>query len=198
MKTINKYLLFYSVILSMALLAFFHYTKKLRVENLAYRNNVYILMDSVANYQVSDSLNALQIGELQLKLSEYKKFREEDAKLIKKLKADKPQTIVKTETKTEYKIITQIKDSIVYKDTIKLINYSSKWTDLRGFIDKDSIHVNISNREELLLVEALQRKKFIGIKLPVWLFGYKKKTIDIISKNPNTTVNKIEYINIKK
>lgn len=155
-------------------------------------------MDSVASYRVSDSINAFQIGELQLKLSEYKKYREEDAKLIKKLKADKPQTIVKTETKTEYKIITQIRDSVVYKDTLKAINYSSKWTDLHGFISDDSIQINIANREELMLVEALQRKKFIGIKLPVWLFGYKRKTVDVVSKNPNTTIKSVEYINIKR
>lgn len=198
MKIINKILIIYSAILLVVSLAFFHFGKKLIKENKAQKNNIEVLLDSVATYKISDSLNAIHLGELQFELSEYKKYREEDAKLIKKLKADKPQTIIKTETKTEYKIITQIRDSIIYKDTIKAIDYSSKWTDLHGFINNDSIHINISNREELLLVEAIQRKKFIGIKLPVWLFGYKRKTLDIVSKNPNTTIKDIEYVNIKK
>lgn len=198
MKIINKILIIYSAILLVVSLAFFHFGKKLIKENKAQKNNIEVLLDSVATYRISDSLNAIHLGELQFELSEYKKYREEDAKLIKKLKADKPQTIIKTETRTEYKIITQIKDSIIYKDTIKAIDYSSKWTDLHGFISNDSIHINISNREELLLVEAIQRKKFIGIKLPVWLFGYKRKTLDIVSKNPNTTIKDIEYVNIKK
>lgn len=196
-KDINKYLVIYSVILSVALLAFYKHGKKLKVENLAYRQNVAALMDSVAHYQVNDSLSASQIGELQLKLSEYEKYRKEDAELIKKLKADKPQTIIKTETKTEYKIKTELKDSIVYKDTLKTINYTSKWTDLHGFINSDTLQVKIINREELILVESLQRKKFLGIKLPGWLFGYKQKTLDVVSKNPNTTIVDIEYVNLR-
>ena len=117
LKNLNKYLVIYSVILSVALFGFYRYQKKLKIENLAYRQNVTVLMDSVAHYQVNDSLNASQIGELQLKLSEYKKYRQEDIELIKKLRADKPQTIIKTETKTEYNIKTELKDSIIYKET---------------------------------------------------------------------------------
>lgn len=196
-KNINKYLVIYSVILSVILLAFYEHGKKLKVENLAYRQNVAVLMDSVAHYQVNDSLNASQIGELQLKLSEYKKYRKEDAELIKKLKADKPQTIIKTETKTEYKIKTELRDSIVYKDTLKAINYVSRWTDLHGFISNDTLQVKIINREELILVESLQRKKFLGIKLPGWLFGYKRETLDVVSRNPNTAIQNIEYIKLK-
>ena len=193
-KNINKYLVIYSVILSAALLAFYEHGKKLKVENLAYRQNVAVLMDSVAHYQVNDSLSASQIGELQLKLSEYKKYRKEDAELIKKLKADKPQTIIKTETKTEYKIKTELRDSIVYKDTLKAINYVSHWTDLHGFISNDTLQVKIINREELIFVESLQRKKFLGIKLPGWLFGYKRETLDVVSRNPNTINNKKQFI----
>ena len=197
LKNLNKYLVIYSVILSVALFGFYQYQKKLKIENLAYRQNVTVLMDSVAHYQVNDSLNASQIGELQLKLSEYKKYRKEDTELIKKLRADKPQTIVKTKTETKYKIKTELRDSVIYKDTLKAINYSSYWTDLHGFISKDTIQINIANREELVLVESLQRKKFLGIKLPGWLFGYKQKTLDVVSKNPNTTITDIEYVNLR-
>ena len=160
LKNLNKYLVIYSVILSVALFGFYQYQKKLKIENLAYRQNVTVLMDSVAHYQVNDSLNASQIGELQLKLSEYKKYRQEDIELIKKLRADKPQTIVKTKTETKYEIKTELRDSVIYKDTLKAINYTSYWTDLHGFISKDTIQINIANREELVLVESLQRKKF--------------------------------------
>ena len=197
LKNLNKYLVIYSVILSVALLAFYEHGKKLKVENLAYRQNVAVLMDSVAHYQVNDSLNASQIGELQLKLSEYKKYRKEDTELIKKLRADKPQTIVKTKTETKYKIKTELRDSVIYKDTLKAINYSSYWTDLHGFISKDTIQINIANREELVLVESLQRKKFLGIKLPGWLFGYKREILDVVSRNPNTTIQNIEYVKLK-
>ena len=197
LKNINKYLIIYSVILSVAFLVFLEHEKKLKDENLAYRNNVAVLMDSVANYKVSDSLNASQIGELQISLSEYKKYRQEDAELIKQLRADKLQTITKTITETVSKVEIQLKDSIAYLDTLKMIDYRSYWTDLHGYISNDTLQVDIINREELLVVESLQRKKFIGIKLPKWLFGYKRKTVDILSKNPNTTIVNIEYVNFR-
>lgn len=197
LKNLNKYLVIYSAILSVALFGFYQYQKKLKIENLAYRQNITVLMDSVAHYQVNDSLSASQIGELRLKLSEYKNYRKEDTELIKKLRADKLQTIIKTKTETKYKIKSELRDSIIYKDTLKAINYSSYWIDLRGFIGKDTIQINIANREELVLVESLQRKKFLGIKLPGWLFGYKQKTLDIVSKNPNTTIANIEYVNLR-
>lgn len=154
-------------------------------------------MDSTNHYKVADSLNAIQVKELQLSLAEYKKYRADDMALIKKLKADKAQTVVKTETKTEYKIKTEIRDSIVYKDTLKAFQYHNKWTDIIGLLNKDSVDLQIKNREELMLVESLQRKKFLFFKLPVWLFGYKHKSLDVVSKNPNTTIVSTEYVNFR-
>ena len=73
----------------------------------------------------------------------------------------------------------------------------SRWTDLHGFISNDTLQVKIINREELILVESLQRKKFLGIKLPGWLFGYKREILDVVSRNPNTTIQDIEYVKLK-
>jgi hypothetical protein len=134
------------------------------------------------------------VSALEIKLSEYKKFRQDDAALIKKLKTDKPETIIKTVTNTEYEIKTEIE----YVDTVKSFVYKSKWVDVFGKLRADSVNLKIKNREELLLVESVQRKKFIGIKLPVWLFGYKAKSIDVVSKNPNTNITNIEYTKINK
>lgn len=197
MKNLNKILLILSAVLLWAFLGTYRHVKRLKVENLAYRQNISVLMDSTNHYKVADSLNAIQVKELQLSLSEYKKYRQDDQALIKKLKADKAQTIIKTETKTEYKIKTEIKDSIVYKDTLKAFQYHSRWTDITGLLNSDSINLQIKNREELILVESQQRKKFLGIKLPIWLFGYKYKSLDIISKNPNTTIVSTEYVNFR-
>lgn len=197
MKNLNKILLILSAILLVAFLAIWNYAKRLKVENLAYRQNVSVLMDSTNHYKVADNLNAIQVRELQLSLSEYKKYRQDDQALIKKLKADKVQTVVKTETKTEYKIKTEIRDSIVYKDTLKAFQYHNRWTNIIGLLSSDSVDLQIKNREELILAESLQRKKFLGIKLPIWLFGYKHKTVDVVSKNPNTTIIDVEYVNFR-
>lgn len=194
LKNFDKNMALYSVIVTVLLLASYYYNKKIMLDLRKYEKNVSVLMDSVNHYKVSDSLNASQVLALEIKLSEYKKFKHDDAELIKKLKADKPETIIKTVTNTEYEIKTEIE----YIDTIKSFAYKSKWIDVFGKLCADSVNIKIKNREELLLVESIQRKKFIGIKLPVWLFGYKAKSLDVVSKNPNTDITSIEYTKINK
>lgn len=166
-------------------------------------NNQIVLMDSIHKYKVADSLNAAKVDVLELSLSEYKKYREDDAKLIKKLEAEKLAAVssVKTITKTEIKTV--IKDSIIYRDkenidTVKQIKYESKWTSINGFIDNDTLNIEVQNREELLIAESLTKKKIWFVKLPVKIFGYKTKSLDAVSKNPNTQITNLEYIQIYK
>ena len=129
---------------------------------------------------------------------------EPKSKLIKKLKADKLSATTSINTTTNTKIKVQIKDSIIYKDrvvpidTVKQIDFDSKWTSVHGYLANDTINLDIENREELLVAESFIRKRFIGIKLPIWLFGYKTKSIDVVSKNPNTKITNLEYIQIYK
>jgi hypothetical protein len=192
------------IVIILALAFLISRTLKLQEENKRLTNNQIVLLDSMQVYKVADSLNAAKINVLELSLSDYKKYREEDAKLIKKLKADKLSATTSINTTTTTKIKVQIKDSIIYKDrvvpvdTVKQINFDSKWTSVRGYLANDTVNLDIENREELLVAESFIRKKFIGIKLPIWLFGYKTKSIDVVSKNPNTKITNLEYIQIYK
>ena len=61
----------------------------------------------------------------------------------------------------------------------------------------DTALLQINNREELLVTISKQKKRFLGIRLPGWLFGYKQKQIDVISKNPNTVIKNIDFIQIR-
>lgn len=177
---------------------------KLQEENKRLTNNQTVLLDSMQTYKVVDSLNVAKINVLELSLSDYKKYREEDAALIKKLKADKLSAATSINTTTTTDIKASVKDSIIYKDrfvpidTVKQINYDSKWTSVYGYLANDTINLNIVNREELLIAESFVKKRFIGIKLPIWLFGYKTKSVDVVSKNPNTEIKNLEYIQIYK
>lgn len=180
------------------------YIGNLQRENKRLTNNQAVLLDSMQTYKVADSLNVAKINVLELSLSDYKKYREEDAALIKKLKADKPSAATSINTTTTTDIKALIRDSIIYKDrvvpidTVKQINYDSKWTSVHGYLANDTINLNIVNREELLIAESFVKKRFIGIKLPIWLFGYKTKSVDVVSKNPNTEIKNLEYIQIYK
>lgn len=185
------------VLLAIAIVAVLQ-VDKLRKENNLLKTNQETLLSDIERYKIADSINVARIGELNLSLSEYKKYRAEDAELIKKLKADKLAAVsnVKIETKIEQVPVT-IHDTIYKQAQLKAFDYKSKWTDVSGIIMPDSVLLDIANREELIITESYQKKKFWFIKLPAWLFGYKSKKIDIISKNPNTEVVGAEFITIK-
>ena len=182
------------IILAACFISFSH----LKNENKRLKANQETLLDSVKSFKVSDSLKAITVGNLELSLKQFKKYHADDAILIKQLKGQKPEVIIKPSIQTEYKIKTKLKDSIIYKDTIKTILYNSKWNYVNGFIAKDTISLSIINYDELLITESLQKKKFLFFKLPISIFGYKQKILNVISKNPNTKIISTEYITVKK
>lgn len=173
-------------------------TVKLQKENDSLKSNQATLLNGIEHYKLADSLNAVKVGELSLSLKEYKKYRAEDAALIKKLKSDKLNAIgsIKTETIIEH-VPVHVRDTVYELEKLKAFDYKSKWTDVTGIIKPDSVLLSIANREELLITESFEKKKFLFIKLPAWLFGYKSKKINVVSKNPNTTVTNAEFISIK-
>lgn len=169
----------------------------LKNENKKLKANQETLLDSVKSFKVSDSLKAITVCNLELSLKQFKKYRIDDAILIKQLKGQKTRVIIKPSVQTEYKVRTELKDSIIYKDTLKTILYKSKWNYISGFVDKDTMNLNIINYDELLITENLQKKKFLIFRLPISIFGYKRKALNVISKNPNTKIISAEYITIK-
>lgn len=181
--------------------------QKLQQENKRLTSNQEILLMQDAlkenQYRVNDSLSAIKINELQLSLNEYKNYRHEDSQLINKLNISTStlQKIITTQTQTINNLKTQVHETIRLDtitntiDTIKCFNYVSNWLNISGCIDKDSVDIQVINKESLLITESLQKKKFWFIKLPIWLFGYKNKQVDVLSKNPATQIINVEYIN---
>lgn len=158
------------------------------------------LLDSLEHFKINDSLNAVTTKSLYLTINDLKKYRADDYNLIKSLKSkigsNETKTIIKPIIENHTKFTTLY--DTVYLDSIKHFEYNNTWTDLKGIVYKDSIHIDIKNKEELIITENLIKKKFLFFKLPVKLFGYKSKNISVISKNPNTNVIKVEYVNISK
>ena len=202
MKT--KILIFLSVIILGALSI--HKINTLKEENKRLSNNQSVLMAENNYYKVRDSLNAISAYQLEFKIAELEKYRQEDLKLIKDLKISKSSLEkiidIKTQSVNKYKALLRdsiTRDTVINRiDTIKCFEYKSVWTDIKGCINKDIVDLQIKNRESLIAIENLEKKKFLFFKLPIWLFGYKSKKLDVISNNPNTIITNIEYIAVKK
>ena len=166
---------------------------KENMEVLLKSNNDLIL--KARNYQIQDSLNVAQIKSLELTVKEFKTYQEKDAKLIKSLKIRNKdlEALVNTKLETRDTILVAVHDTV---SGIATFNYTSAWTDLSGTIDivKDTMQVNITNREDLEIIESVTRKRFLG-----FLWYCKKlesRKIDVVSHNPNTTIKNVSYTKI--
>lgn len=203
-------------IIAVAILAFvlaFHKIHKLKEENARLLSNQEILltqkqavMAESQAYRVSDSLNAAKVSELQFTLKEYKKYRAQDLQLIEQLKVKKSdlQKVIDSQTETINSLSAKLNDSIRIDtvtnivDTLKCFDYKSKWTDVSGCIDlkRDSINLQIKNRESLKIVETVVYKRFLGF---LWKTNkVKDRQVDVVSENPNTTITNLDYVSIKR
>ena len=155
-------------------------------------------------YKVSDSLSAAKITELQLTLSEYKKYRKDDLKLIEKLKINKSNLdkVISSQTETINLLSIKLDDTIKVDtitnviDTLKCFTYKSKWIDVSGIIGKDTVELKIHNRESLKVIEEVKYKRFLGF---LWKTNkIKARHINVISENPSTSIINIDYISVSR
>ena len=197
----------------LALVLAFHKMHKLKEENARLLSNQEILLTQKQTvmaesqaYKVSDSLNAAKVSELQFTLKEYKKYRAQDLQLIEQLKVKKSdlQKVIDSQTETISSLSAKLNDSIRIDtitnivDTLKCFDYKSKWTDVSGCIDlkRDSINLQIKNRESLKIVETVIYKRFLGF---LWKTNkVKDRQVDVVSENPNTTITNLDYVSIKR
>ena len=169
-----------------------------------YRTNTETLLQDVSRYQTKDSLNAAKVGVLELKLSEFEKYRASDAELIKTLqtKNRELERVTTTQMETINELRATVRDSIVYLpgDTVttvlRCIEYSDKWVDFDGCIINNTFSGKIITRDSLLITETVQYKRFLNF---LWKTKrIKNREFDIVSKNPNSKITGFEVITMEK
>lgn len=178
---------------------------KLTDERNRYRGNTETLLQNVETYKTKDSLNAAKVGVLELKLSEFERYRASDAELIKTLQTKNRE--LEAVTTAQMETITQlrgtVRDSIVYLpgDTtttvLKCVDISDPWFSLNGCTAPDgTFSGTFVNRDSILIVATVQYKRFLNF---LWKTKkVKNREIDVVSKNPHTKIIGVEYIEIEK
>lgn len=175
-----------------------------KAERDVYENNTNALLMDVATYKTNDSLNAATVGELQMTLSEYKKYRADDLALIKTLQTKNRDlvSVTSVQSQTITNLQGKVRDSVVYRDkyivdTLRCINIHDEWFDLRGCTNKkDDFFGTFENRESLLIAETVKYKRFWGFLWKTDKIDNRK--FDIISKNPNTRILGFEVITTRE
>lgn len=205
----KKYLIIAAIALAVASIATI-WVQRSRINQLTgerdkYRTNTETLLQDVSRYQTKDSLNAAKVGVLELKLSEFEKYRASDAELIKTLqtKNRELERVTTTQMETITKLRGTVRDSIVYLpgDTttivLKCVDISDPWFSLKGCTTPDGEFTGtFVNRDSILVAATVQYKRFLGF---LWKTKkIKNREIDVISRNPHTKIMGVEYIEIEK
>lgn len=170
-----------------------------------YRTNTETLLQEVSRYQTKDSLNAAKVGVLELKLSEFEKYRASDAELIKTLQTKNRdlERVTTTQMETINELRATVRDSVVYLpgDTVttifRCVDIVEPYFELHGCATPDGQFTGTHiNRDSLLIVETVQYKRWLGF---LWKTNkIKNRQIDVVSKNPATKILGVEFITIEK
>lgn len=204
----KKYLIIAAIALAVAAVVTI-WVQRSRINTLTgerdkYRTNTETLLQEVSRYQTKDSLNAAKVGVLELKLSEFERYRASDAELIKTLqtKNRELEAVTTAQMETISQLRGTVRDSVVYLpgDTVttvlRCIEYSDKWVDFDGCIKNNTFSGKIITRDSLLITETVQYKRWLGF---LWKTKrIKNREFDIVSKNPHTKITGFEVITIEK
>ena len=179
--------------------------EKLTDERNRYRGNTETLLQDVETYKTKDSLNAAKVGVLELKLSEFEKYRASDAELIKTLQTKNRdlERVTTTQMETINELRATVRDSVVYLpgDTVttvlRCVDIVEPWFELHGCATPDGQFTGTHiNRDSLLIAETVQYKRFWGF---LWKTRkIKNREIDVVSKNPATRILGVEFVTIEK
>ena len=177
--------------------------RRLKSERDTERRNTVALLREVEQYKVRDSLSAARVDALELSLRDYKRFRAEDAALIKDLqtRGRTLERVNKSQAETIIALQSVPKDTVVVvKDSVvvpaKKVRCGDAWYDFEGIVTADSFTGTLRNRESLLMTETVKYKRFLGF---LWRTGkVKDRRIDIVSRNPHTTITEVEQIQIRE
>lgn len=205
----KKYLIIAAIALAVAAVVTI-WVQRSRINQLTgerdkYRTNTETLLQDVSRYQTKDSLNAAKVGVLELKLSDFEKYRASDAELIKTLqtKNRELERVTTTQMETINELRATVRDSVVYLlgDTVttvlRCVDIVEPYFELHGCATPDGQFTGTHiNRDSLLIVETVQYKRWLGF---LWKTKkIKNREIDVISRNPHTKIMGVEYIEIEK
>lgn len=166
------------------------------------KSNVTSLVEGVEFYKVSDSLNAARVSALEFSLSEYKRFRAEDAALIKQLRTRNRDlaSVNKTQSQTIIDLLAIPRDTVIIRDSIQVpavsVHCGDAWFDFDGLLTSVEFTGTLRNRDSLVIAESVRYKRFLGF---LWKTKQvKDRRVDVVNKNPHTSILNVDFVVIEK
>lgn len=112
---------FFVLIGTVAALSYFLSREKKETKRLT--GNQRSLLEEVYLYRTKDSLSAASVERLELTNQEFERYCEDLKARVEQLgiKVKRLQSVASTAVETEYKVITQLKDSVIFRDSAILL-----------------------------------------------------------------------------
>lgn len=178
--------------------ALYIHNKALRADNDRLTANQTALMQKATYYKTEAGKSAASVQKLELSNSElnanYKQVCQTAEELGVKVK--RLQSAMTTATETEVKVITQVRDSIVYRngtvDTLKAFSWHDAWVNILGELKGRDVSLNVVSQDTLIQIVHRVPKKFLFFR-----WGTKAIRQEITSTNPHTKITYTEYIELK-
>lgn len=191
-----------SIILIIIIFLQFGRINTLKSDRDLYRQNMNSALTECVTWKTKDSISVAKNNTLTLRIAELEKYRKSDLKTIESLKKKNEDldNLIKNTSNTEIKVVTEVRDSIVYVDslynTVRVFNWADNWAKVNGEIYKNEVAINISNKDSLFISAVTVYKRFLGF---LWKTKkIKEQNVYAISKNPHTTIENIEYYVVNK
>lgn len=169
--------------------------ERLSAQLAQYRANTEALLTDVRTYKVRDSLNAARVQSLELSAREFERFRAEDAALIRELKGRNRElaSVNRTQAQTIIDLMAQPRDTVIVRDSIPTpalaVHCGDAWYDFDGVVAPGEFSGRLSVRDSLITAETVRYRKFLW-----WKLGVRDRRVDVISRNPHTTILNVEHI----
>lgn len=176
--------------------------QSLRAERDKYQSNTHALLSDVEQYKVADSLNAATIQSLRLTMSEFERFRAEDAALIRQLRSKNLDlaAVNKSQSQTIIDLRAMPRDTVIIIDSVSVpavaVHCGDAWYDFDGILTDKSFDGKLESRDSLIIAEKVKYKRFLGF---LWKTSrVKERRIDCVSRNPHTKILDVEHVIIEK
>ena len=177
--------------------------ESLKSENKILQTNVSTLIEGAEQYTTKDSLQVATIANLELSISEYRRHKAEDERLIESLKIDNKRLkgVINTQTEAYYQQTTLLRDSvkmllspdiIEIPVSIKTASFADQWHSLNVTIQGDSLNYKLKTKESLLVTNHIVPKRFLFFK-----YGCREVRTEVVSRNPYVKDIQVESITIR-
>lgn len=184
--------------LSLMLISVCSANRKLTRENERLTANNTALMDRANYYETEAGKSAASVQKLELTYSELERNYQDVCQTADDLniKVKRLQAAAKTATQTEIKVITEIRDSIVYRDglldSLKVLRWQDPWVSVAGEIRGRDVELDVVSCDTIKQIIHRVPKKFWFIK-----WGCKAIRQEVVSSNPHTKITYTKYIELK-